>query len=137
MWRQMLIVSVMVAAGGCGQDTETGDGPHGPSGGPTSAAAEPVVPDRDAAPEPASEGCAALASYLANGGSSHDDLYDPTSDILTVYSATGGRQFTIRPRDADCISRSAEVSRRVRDAVLTHQSNVGREVRSALLEAAS
>jgi hypothetical protein len=138
MWRSVLIVSVALVASACsGPDGETALDESGPSAPLASVEAEPTPPDRTPEAEPVYEDCAALAAYFARGGSSHDSLYDVQIDTLIVYSATESRQFRIGPQDADCISNSAAISIQVRDAVHTHQQNVGEATPSKLLDAAS
>lgn len=63
-------------------------------------------------------GCGALAKYLSHGGSSHDDLYDPSTDRLFVYGANG-REYLLAGRDSACIAHTPAISALVRDALAT------------------
>jgi len=80
------------------------------------------------------EGCAALAAYFTNGGSSHDDSYDPRTDVLVVYSVNS-RQFRITAADADCLRGSPKVAKQVRDAIRSYMQHAEPDFESALLSA--
>lgn len=132
-----LFLAAMLAVGGCSSDdSERRSAPDGPSGDITPGTSQPTSPDQEAVVEPSYEDCPALAVYLSEGGSSHDDTYDSGADTLYVYSVDS-RQFLLTSSDSRCISRSAAISRQVRDALLAHQANVGGPVASELLVAAT
>jgi hypothetical protein len=126
----LLLTCAAVVLAGCGN----ADGPErgSPSTGATTAGTT------TAAPDPVVEGaesCPALADYLAQGGSSDDDTYDAATDTLIVY-AVDSRTFVLTPRDASCISGSAAVSERVRDAVEAGGTNTPGSGESTMFKAA-
>jgi len=128
------LVAATLLAGGC-----TGGGPElaaDPEKSPlaTVPATTSAPPASSDPPDPTPEGCHALHVYLANGGFSDDDTYDPTTDTLIVYGV--GREFLLTPRDADCIADSPEIRRRVRDALGAYDDNVEGDIHSELLDAA-
>ena len=94
----------------------------------------PTIPAPDLSVARA-ESCAALAAYLALGGSSDDDTYDATTDTLTVYSSDS-REFVLTSRDASCISGSPAVSERVLDAVRANDASAPGPSESTMFKAA-
>lgn len=128
----VLLTSAIVLVTGC----SGGNGPDPSSSftGATTSVTSPEVPAPDPSVERA-ESCSALADYLAQGGSSHDDTYDATTDTLTVYSVDG-REFVLTPRDASCISGTPAVSERVRDAVQAGDADAPRTSESTMFKAA-
>jgi len=129
------LATVILLAGGCtsgGQDVAAD--PEEPTAATlTPTATEPAV--NSGQPRHTAENCHALSVYLANGGFSDDDTYDPATDMLTIYGDQG-REFVLSPRDANCIAGSPAISRRVRNALGAYEDSLDGAIHSRLLSAA-
>lgn len=105
-----------------------------PSGSPSASVAGTELSTQPPSSVVHYEGCLDLASYFTNGGSSHDDLYDPTTDVLVVYSVDS-RQFRVTVDDADCLHESTQVAKQVCDAITSYMQHAEPGFQSALLTA--
>lgn len=133
-----VLCALCLALCGCSEQAPavTAQGSLSTSGSPS--ATSSVTPSPTASPNNVLqhyEGCLDLASYFMNGGSSHDDLYDPTTDAVVVYSIVS-RQFRITVADADCLHESPQVANQVRDAITSYVQHAKPDFQSALLAAA-